>query len=1058
MPACMEYEIENGILKSYTGAYTEAVVPEGVVEIGDDAFKGMAHLLKVTLPGSVKRIGDRAFKGCRQLKEVNFPDGLTEIGEYAFHRCHCIEEMIFPDSVKNVGSYAFLYCDGVRKVVMQGPTSIKRAVFSHNLSLRELSINEDVDFSNFSDEVFEGCINLRKISLSGKEYEIANLIEAMNSHSDYPDVIKAIAKSVYHSLQIEEGVLVSFNVNLKKVSLPEGITAIGKSCFFDKKGIISIELPETLREIRANAFLNCISLEEIYIQNKDLITDDKAFRGCCNLKTVHIAGKEYSLEDEPEDELALRIRDQVLGDFYISGKVLVRYLGDEEQVRIPKEVEIIGERCFFGNERLKAVTCPEGLREIREQAFEGCLTLQNVVLPASFKRIEREAFSECKKLLKINIPEGIEYIGEYAFRRCFVLPVFDPMPEKAEIHPYAFYRAGNFAEIEAELKKKNSALSSDKNIVYEKTEDYIAPYSNANKEGIKSLNLAGVKRIGKYAYAGCPDLEEIVIDSPDCVIETKAFSNCPKLKKVSLHVKEMGTGIFAYCRNLEEVHLSGIQSLPAESFAGCFKLSKFEAKDLSGMDARCFDECINLQSFDFTGIKYIGDRAFERCDSLKKVSLNDTVCGYHAFADLASLETVEITSKTVLKSCVFIGSTQITSVIYDSKEYEFDKFSDGLNHAGNNYPEAVRELISSIYSCYDIREGKRLLGYSQDATRVTIPCDIEEIAADVFRDHIRLKEISVPESVNAFGSHAFSQTAWLDDERDKSDMVIVNGILIDAARCKGKVAVPESVRKIAGWAFAGNVEITHLVLPYEKLAIEALSFRNCINLKKITDHTGNEYELKSVTDLTNVDFPDIVKRIFSECINCFKLDNNNNLVESTGNIINLNFPEGIKSVGDEVYKDCHLLESITLSNDTETIGKSAFENSKWLKAVKGAASVKSIGALAFSGCQSLESIDLSDALSEMGSRCFEHCSDLKEIKISEKLEKIPERAFFRCKSLRKVMIPAGVKSVDAESFAFCEGLEEVFIYEKTQVDDTAFAWCDNIRIHRYTADEAGGRY
>ncbi|MBP3753473.1 MAG: leucine-rich repeat protein [Lachnospiraceae bacterium] len=1056
MSSCEEFEIENGILKAYKGTANEVTVPEGVTEIGDDAFKGMAHLLKVKLPESVRKIGDRAFKGCRQLNEVNFPCGLTEIGEYAFHRCHCMEEMIFPDSVKSVGSYAFLYCDGVRKVVMEGPVSIKRAVFSHNLSLRELYINENVDFSNFSDEVFEGCVNLSKISLSGKEYEIANLIDAMNSHSDYPEVIRAIAKSVYHSLQIEEGVLVSFNVNLKKVSLPEGITAIGKSCFFDKKGIISIEFPESLREIRANAFLNCISLEEVFIKRGNLITDDKAFRGCCNLKKVHVGEEEYSLEEEPSNELASRIRDQVLGDFYISGKILVRYLGDEEQVRIPKEVEVIGERCFFGNERLKAVTCPGNLREIREQAFEGCLTLQNVVLPASFKRIEREAFAECKKLLKINIPEGIEFIGEYAFRRCFVLPAFDPWPVNAEIHPYAFYRAGNFAEIEAGLKEK-SRLFFEEGTAIESGAGFIAPYSSANKEGIKTLDLSGVKRIGKYAYAGCPDLEEIVIDSPDCIIESKAFSNCPKLKKVSLHVKEMGTGIFAYCRNLEEVHLSGIESLPAESFAGCFKLSTFEAKELSGMEARCFDECVNLQSFDFTGIKYIGDRAFERCDSLKKVSLDDTVCGYHAFADLSSLETVEITSKTVLKSCVFIGSTQINTIVYDGVRYEFDKFSDGLNHAGNIYPEAVKELISSIYSCYDIRDGKRLLGYSQDAVRVTIPNDIEEIGADVFRDHIRLKEISVPESVNVFGSHAFSQTAWLDDKRAESEMVIVNGILIDGAGCKGKVTIPASVKKIAGWCFAGNVDITHLVLPYEKLAIEALSFRNCINLKKITDHTGKEYVLENVADLSGTGFPELVKRIFSECINCFKLDDDHNLIESTGNIINLVFPQGIKSVGDDVYKDCHLLESIVLADDTEVIGKSAFENSKWLKTVKGASAVKSIGALAFSGCQSLESIDLSDAVEEIGSRCFEHCSNLKEIKISEGLERIPERAFFRCKSLKKITVPASVKVIEAESFAFCDGLEEVYVSDKTQVADNAFAWCDNISIIRYTGDKAGGR-
>ena len=114
--------------------------------------------------------------------------------------------------------------------------------------------------------------------------------------------------------------------------------------------------------------------------------------------------------------------------------------------------------------------------------------------------------------------------------------------------------------------------------------------------------------------------------------------------------------------------------------------------------------------------------------------------------------------------------------------------------------------------------------------------------------------------------------------------------------------------------------------------------------------------------------------------------------------------------------DCHLLERIDLSDDTERIGKSAFENSKWLRTVTKAGNVSSIGAQAFSGCQSLESIDLSDNLCEIGSRCFEHCVSLKDIYISERLEKIPERAFFRCKSLKTIKIPKSVKRIETEAF------------------------------------------
>ncbi|MCR5325012.1 MAG: leucine-rich repeat domain-containing protein [Lachnospiraceae bacterium] len=1045
-----QFEIEDGILKAYTGPDAEIQIPEGVHTIGDGVFKGMSWILKVILPASIKKIGASAFKGCRKLKKIDFPDGLSEIGDHAFHRCHDLQEMIFPRSVTRVGSHAFLYCDGLKRIVLEGPDHFGKAVFSHNLSLEEVTLNRDVDDSNFSDEVFEGCILLKRIILSGNGedgsieravYEIDNLVEAMDSHSPYPKIIKSIAKSVYHSLQIEDGVLQTFNINLRTISLPEGITSIGKACFFDKKGIVSIILPASLKEIRANAFLNCTGLEEITVQNEKLSLDEKAFRGCCNLKRVNLKGETYSLEDETMVEPVSSIRGQVLGDFYISGRILVRYVGNEEHVRIPKEVEIIGERCFFGNERLKMVTFPEKLSEIREQAFAGCVSLQNAIFSGRLKRVEREAFAECRKLLKCNLPDSVEYIGEYAFRRCFALKPFDPWPVNASIDPYAFYRTEQFVDQEVSGSEEGKGIINDT--------DGSVTSLYVNKESTTTLRLSGIKRIEKYAFSACPDLEEVDIDAPECVIEREAFSGCQNLRKVILRVKEISEGIFSYCRKLEEVSLSGISCLPERSFAGCYMLRKFEAGRLIKIGARCFDECRSLDTFDFSTVEFIGERAFERCDSLKTVKFDRTVCGFHAFADCASLECVEITEDTILKSGTFIGCTQVGTVIFNSQKYEFCRFSDSLNHVGNTYPTKVKEVIASVYSCFDIRDRKQLTGYSQDSVRITIPRDIEEVGQDVFRDHVRLKEINIPESVRIFGSHAFSMTAWLDRQREKTQTVIVNNVLIDGAACKGKVIIPDTVKRVSSWCFAGNIDITELVIPSEKIVIEALSFRNCLNLKKITDWNGQVFTLNNVSDLRRAGYPELIQRIFSECVNCFKLDENDNLTESTGNITDLTFPEGIRSIGESVYKDCHLLESIALSTDTAKIGKSAFENSKWLKLVTNAGAVESIGSMAFSGCQSLESIDLSDNLKEMGSRCFEHCGSLKEIKISDRLEKIPERAFFRCKSLGKLIIPKSVKVIETEAFAFCDGLEEVQLPKETQLSDGVFAFCDKAKICMY---------
>ncbi|MDR2731146.1 MAG: leucine-rich repeat domain-containing protein [Treponema sp.] len=56
----------------------EAVIPEGVTEIGDDAFNG-TQIKSVTLPRSIKKIGSNAFRACGELTTVTIPSGVTSI-------------------------------------------------------------------------------------------------------------------------------------------------------------------------------------------------------------------------------------------------------------------------------------------------------------------------------------------------------------------------------------------------------------------------------------------------------------------------------------------------------------------------------------------------------------------------------------------------------------------------------------------------------------------------------------------------------------------------------------------------------------------------------------------------------------------------------------------------------------------------------------------------------------------------------------------------------------------------------------------------------------------
>lgn len=88
-----EFEIENGILKAYHGDGSNVVIPEGVTEIGEDAFENCDSLVAVTVPNSVKKIGAGAFDGCENLASVTM-SGNTLIGARAFNDCPCEEDVL----------------------------------------------------------------------------------------------------------------------------------------------------------------------------------------------------------------------------------------------------------------------------------------------------------------------------------------------------------------------------------------------------------------------------------------------------------------------------------------------------------------------------------------------------------------------------------------------------------------------------------------------------------------------------------------------------------------------------------------------------------------------------------------------------------------------------------------------------------------------------------------------------------------------------------------------------------------------------------------------------
>lgn len=71
-----------------------------------------------------------------------------------------------------------------------------------------------------------------------------------------------------------------------------------------------------------------------------------------------------------------------------------------------------------GNNYLKSVIVPEGVKVLNYSAFATCYALETIQLPSTLTTIADYAFSTCTSLKNVIIPESVTNIGHFAFVSC----------------------------------------------------------------------------------------------------------------------------------------------------------------------------------------------------------------------------------------------------------------------------------------------------------------------------------------------------------------------------------------------------------------------------------------------------------------------------------------------------------------------------------------------------------------------------------------------------------------------------------------------------------------
>lgn len=114
MSNASDFIIENGVLKEYVGQSSIVTIPQGVVEIGSNAFSWRG-LYDIKIPYGVRIIGSAAFTG-NNMASVHLPASIEKIGANAFSSCLYLDKVVMQEGLKHIGSKAFNYCVALRNI------------------------------------------------------------------------------------------------------------------------------------------------------------------------------------------------------------------------------------------------------------------------------------------------------------------------------------------------------------------------------------------------------------------------------------------------------------------------------------------------------------------------------------------------------------------------------------------------------------------------------------------------------------------------------------------------------------------------------------------------------------------------------------------------------------------------------------------------------------------------------------------------------------------------------------------------------------------------------
>ena len=186
----------------------------------------------------------------------------------------------------------------------------------------------------------------------------------------------------------------------------------------------------------------------------------------------------------------------------------------------------------------------------------------------------------------------------------------------------------------------------------------------------------------------------------------------------------------------------------------------------------------------------------------------------------------------------------------------------------------------------------------------------------------------------------------------------------------------------------------------------------------------------------------------------------NNAFRECTELTSVTIPNSVTKIGNHAFDLCYALNSITIGNSVASFGDYVFQKCSGLTSITIPNSMMSIGGGAFSGCSGLQKVIVSDIATWYGIKFSsndanplyyakhlynDENTEIKDLVIPNSVTSIGNYTFVGCIGLTSVTIPNSVTSIGDHAFERCAGLTSVTIPESIPyLGERAFFGCTDL--------------